>query len=106
MYLVHQKVRGDPAISGVQMKPFSKPKTQMPPMIGWSLEMVLDPEQELFKLARIIDWSRLEAEFGSLYCPNNGRPGVPIHLMAGLHFLKHTFGLSDEQVVAQWVLNP
>lgn len=75
-------------------------------MIGWSLEMVLDPEQELFKLSRIIDWSKLEAEFGSLYCPNNGRPGVPIRLMAGLHFLKHTFGFSDEQVVAQWVLNP
>jgi IS5 family transposase len=88
------------------MKPFSKPKTQMPPMIGWSLEMVLDPDQELFKLTRIIDWSRLEAEFGSLYCADNGRPGVPIRLMAGLHFLKHTFGLSDEQVVAQWVLNP
>ena len=81
-YLVHQKVRGDPAISGVQMKPPSKPKTQMPPMIGWSLEMVLDPEQELFKLARIIDWNRLEAEFGSLYCPDNGRPGIPIRLMA------------------------
>ena len=68
--------------------------------------MVLDSEQELFKLARIIDWKALEAEFGSLYCPDNGRPGVPIRLMAGLHFLKHTFGLSDEQVVAQWVLNP
>ena len=68
--------------------------------------MVLDSEQELFKLTRIIDWKALEAEFGSLYCPDNGRPGVPIRLMAGLHFLKHTFGLSDEQVVAQWVLNP
>ena len=88
------------------MKPNAKPKTQMPPMIGWSLEMVLDSEQELFKLSRIIDWKALEAEFGSLYCPDNGRPGVPIRLMAGLHFLKHTFGLSDEQVVAQWVLNP
>lgn len=88
------------------MKPNAKPKTQMPPMIGWSLEMVLDSEQELFKLTRIIDWKALEAEFGSLYCPDNGRPGVPIRLMAGLHFLKHTFGLSDEQVVAQWVLNP
>lgn len=75
-------------------------------MIGWSLEMVLDPDQELFKLTRIIDWTRLEAEFGGLYCPDNGRPGISIRLMAGLHFLKHTFGLSDEQVVAQWVLNP
>ena len=75
-------------------------------MIGWSLEMVLDPEQELYKLAKVLDWAALEAEFGPLYCPDNGRPGVPIRLMAGLHLLKHTFGLSDEQVVAQWVLNP
>lgn len=88
------------------MKPISKPKSQTPPMIGWSLEMVLDPEQELFRLAQILDWSALEREFGALYCPDNGRPGVPIRLMAGLHLLKHTFGLSDEQVVAQWVLNP
>ena len=68
--------------------------------------MVLDPEQELYKLAKVLDWAALEAEFGPLYCPDNGRPGVPIRLMAGLHLLKHTFGLSDEQVVAQWVLNP
>ena len=32
----------------------------MPPMIGWNLEMVLDPEQAHFKLARIIDWKTLE----------------------------------------------
>jgi IS5 family transposase len=88
------------------MKPISKPMTQTQPMIGWSLEMVLDPDQELYKLAKILDWTALEAEFGALYCPDNGRPGVPIRLMAGLHLLKHTFGLSDEQVVAQWVLNP
>jgi len=88
------------------MKPISKPKTQTPPMIGWSLEMVLDSEQELYKLAQVLDWTALEAGFGALYCPDNGRPGVPIRLMAGLHLLKHTFGLSDEQVVAQWVLNP
>jgi IS5 family transposase len=75
-------------------------------MIGWSLEMVLDSEHELYKLAQIIDWSRLEAEFGSLYCPDKGRPGIPIRLMAGLHLLKHTYGLSDELVVARWIENP
>jgi IS5 family transposase len=75
-------------------------------MIGWSLEMVLNPSQELYKLAQVLDWGTLERAFGALYCPDNGRPGIPIRLMAGLHLLKHTFGLSDEQVVAQWVLNP
>jgi len=68
--------------------------------------MVLDPEQELFNLARSIDWGGLEAELGNLYWPGNGCLGIPIRLMAGLHILKHTFGISDEQVVAQWMLNP
>lgn len=86
-------------ISGVRVKSLSLPA------IGWNLEMVLDPEQELFKAAWIIDWSRLEAD-GRLYCPDNGRPEVPTDRMAGLHFLKHTFGLSAEQVVTQWVMNP
>jgi len=88
------------------MKPISKPKTKAQPMIGWSLEMVLDSEHELYKLAQIIDWQMLEAEFGGLYCPDKGRPGIPIRLMAGLHLLKHTYGLSDELVVARWIENP
>lgn len=88
------------------MKPITRTKTDAQPMFGWSLEMVLDPSQELYRLAGIIDWAGLEAEFGSLYCPDNGRPGVPIRLMAGLHFLKHTFKLSDEEVVHRWVENP
>jgi IS5 family transposase len=33
-----------------------------------------------------------------------GAPGFPS--ARRLHFLKHTFALSDKQVVAQWVLNP
>ncbi len=75
-------------------------------MIGWSLEMVLDPSQELYRLAAVIDWAALEAEFGKLYCPHTVRPGVPNRLMAGLHFLKHVYALSDEEVVRHWVQNP
>jgi IS5 family transposase len=35
-----------------------------------------------------------------------GRPAKPTRLMVGLHYLKHTFDLSDEEVVTQWVENP
>ncbi len=77
--------------------------TKEQPMTGWSLEMVLDADHELYRLALVLDWAALEAEFGKLYCPDNGRPGTPIRLMAGLHFLKHTFGLSDEEVVRKCV---
>jgi IS5 family transposase len=27
-------------------------------------------------------------------------------LIAGLHYLQHTYGLSDEQVVQRWAENP
>ena len=88
------------------MKPMTQRPTNEQPMIGWSLEMVLDADHELYRLASILDWAALEAEFGKLYCPDNGRPGIPIRLMAGLHFLKHTFGLPDDEVVHKWKENP
>jgi IS5 family transposase len=34
-----------------------------------------------------------------------GQPPKPTRLMAGLLYLKHTFALSDEEVVARWVEN-
>ncbi|MGJ0484675.1 MAG: transposase [Methylomicrobium sp.] len=36
----------------------------------------------------------------------SGAPALPICLNAGLHYLKHAFALSDEQVVGRWVDNP
>ena len=35
-----------------------------------------------------------------------GRPGIATRLIAGLHYLKHTYGLADEQVVQRWAENP
>lgn len=75
-------------------------------MIGWKLDLALDPNHELLRLAAVIPWDDLAQEFGRLYVPDLGRPGIPIRLMAGLHLLKHTYGLSDEQVVKNWVENP
>ena len=66
---------------------------------------MLDPRHELLRLAALIDWTALDAAFGTLYA-EAGRPGLPTRLMAGLHLLKHAKGLSDEQVCAQWVENP
>ena len=34
------------------------------------------------------------------------RPGLQTRLMAGLAILKHTYDLSDDQLVARWVENP
>lgn len=75
-------------------------------MATMRLELSLDLDHELIRLGQVIPWDRLAAEFGPLYCSDNGRPGVPIRLVAGLHFLKHLKGLSDEQTVRGWVENP
>lgn len=70
------------------------------------LDLALDMEHPLVRLAGVVPWERLASEFEPLYCADNGRPGLPIRLMAGLHFLKHMEGLSDEEVVWRWVENP
>lgn len=89
------------------MKPKPKMKTNQQPMIGtMRLELAIDMDHELVRLAQVIDWEAIATEFRPMYCPNNGRPAVPTRLMAGLQLLKHTFNLSDEQVVARWVENP
>lgn len=89
------------------MKPKPKPRTHAQPLIAtMRLDLALDMDHELVRLAGVIPWDRLADEFGPLYCADNGRPGVPIRLMAGLHYLKHLKGISDEQTVRGWVENP
>ena len=89
------------------MKPKPKPRTHEQPLIAtMRLDLALDMDHELVRLAAVIPWDHLAAEFGPLYCADNGRPAIPIRLMAGLHYLKHLKGLSDEQVLRAWVENP
>lgn len=70
------------------------------------LDQILDRQHELYRLADQIDWSFFEREFGPLYSVKVGRPGVPIRLLVGLHYLKHAYNESDESVVARFVENP
>jgi IS5 family transposase len=89
------------------MKPKAKPRTHEQPLIAtMRLDLALDMDHELVRLAATIPWDHLAEEFGPLYCADNGRPAVPIRLMAGLHYLKHLKGISDEQTVRGWVENP
>jgi IS5 family transposase len=57
-------------------------------------------------LAGRIDWRAFEEEFGKLYVEGQGRPGLPIRLMVGLHYLKYTYNESDESVVDRFLENP
>ena len=75
-------------------------------MFRRELRNMLDQRHPLYRLADIIDWDFFDAEFGRLYCPNNGAPAKPTRLMVGLHYLKHIDKLSDEAVVSRWIENP
>ncbi|MDO9006376.1 MAG: IS5 family transposase [Aquabacterium sp.] len=70
------------------------------------LETIINPDHELARLAGQIDWTFFERELGEHFCEHNGAPAKPVRLMVGLHFIKHTFNLSDEQTVLRWVENP
>ena len=69
------------------MKPKAKPRTHEQPLIATMLhELALDMDHEMVRLAGVIPWDRLAGEFGPMYCADNGRPEVPIRLLAGLHY--------------------
>jgi IS5 family transposase len=72
---------------------------------GIRLESLVDATHPLVKLTQRIDWEQFVQQFGKLYS-EEGRPGVPIRVMVGLHYLKSLYNESDESVVAKWVENP
>jgi IS5 family transposase len=87
------------------MKPKPPPESPTDDLFRQRLENLIDPRHELVKLAALIDWDQFDTQWGTAFC-EVGRPAIATRLMAGLHYLKHTFGLSDEQVVQRWAENP
>ena len=69
------------------------------------LEDIINPHHALVRLAHLIDWRFFEDAIEPLYS-KKGRCGVPVRFMAGLHILKHVYGLSDEAVCERWVESP
>jgi IS5 family transposase len=70
------------------------------------LKEIISEEHPLAKLADTVEWEVFEEKLGPTFSEESGRPGLPVRLMVGLHYLKHTYSLSDEAVVERWVENP
>ncbi len=62
-------------------------------------------KHELVVLADKIDWAWLDAELADCFS-DQGRPAEPVRFMIGMFLLKHTYGLSDEQLWERWVHDP
>ncbi len=89
------------------MKPKQSPhKDKQRDLFRPELTKIIDPGHGLVKLAKAVNWARMDDVFGKTYCADNGRPGVSTRLMVSLHYLKYTYNLSDDDVVATWVENP
>ena len=89
------------------MKPKKSPiHSRQQAMFRIRLDSLVDMAHPLVELAARIDWSRLELELSAPFHEYKGAPAKPVRLMAGLHYLKHTYNLSDEVLVQRWVENP
>lgn len=82
-----------------------KPAVSLP-IFRADLNQSLDKNHPLCLLAHDIDWSAFEAAFTGCYTPNWGRPGKPIRLLVGLHYLKSAYNESDESVIERWIESP
>ena len=87
------------------MKHHPRPLEQADLLRPRLLDMI-DERHELVRLAALIDWSWFEREWAGFFPAQEGRPATDPHLVAGLLYLQHAYGLSDEAVLARWVENP
>ena len=87
------------------MKPRTPPDPPSEDLFRHRLDNLIDRRHELVRLAALMDWDRFDAEWGEAFC-EHGRPAIATRLIAGLHYLKHTYGLSDDEVVQRWSENP
>lgn len=88
------------------MRPREVRATGVADLFRSRLDQIIDLRHALVKLAGVIDWRFLEAQFGAAYTDAPGRPPLPTRLMAGLAILKHLHNLSDEALCERWVENP
>ena len=86
------------------MKP-SKPSRGSGDLFRERLDAIIDLAHPLVRLSGLMPWAAFDESFGKFYKPI-GRPAKPTRLMVGLHYLKHSYDLSDEQTVERWVENP
>ena len=89
------------------MKPKSSPHSSQEDLFRMRLENLINPAHELVQLAELINWEEIEIHLSRyLKDSNRGAPGLPSRLVAGMLYLQHAYGLSDEGVLSMWLENP
>jgi IS5 family transposase len=88
------------------MRPKSEPQQPQRELFQIDLEQLIDMSHPLVRFGQYIDWDSFAVTLGGSYHPTQGAPGISTRLMVALHYLKYQTDLSDEDVVAAWVVNP
>ena len=70
------------------------------------LDGVINMDHPLVKLSDLIDWSEFEESWSGLFPSKRGRPATSTRLIAGLLYLQHMQGCSDEELLWTWIENP
>ncbi len=87
------------------MRPKQQQKARHDDLFRARLDQIINMKHELVALADKIDWAWLDEELAGCFS-DHGRPAEPVRFMIGMFLLKHTYGLSDEQVWDRWVHDP
>ena len=88
------------------MKPRSTDTSTQDDLFRHRLDNIISLTHPLVRLSERIDWDGMNGLLGDYYEDAVvGQPPKPTRLMAGLLYLKHTFALSDEELIARWVEN-
>jgi IS5 family transposase len=69
------------------------------------LKDIVNEKHPLVKLADSIHWKNFDEKFDVLYS-DKGRKALPTRLLVGLHYLKYSYNLSDDQLVFSYLENP
>lgn len=89
------------------MKPRAPESQNNDDLFRSRLENIISLRHPLVKLSEQINWEALDNNLSQYYEPAVvGQPPKSTRLMAGMLYLKHTYGLSDEELVERWVESP
>lgn len=86
-----------------------RPKAKQPEsgkLFERELAAVINMDHPLVKLTELIDWSEFEQSWSGLFPSKRGRPATDTRLIAGLLYLQHMQGCSDEALLWMWIENP
>ena len=87
------------------MRPKQQQKARHDDLFRARLDQIINMKHALAVLADKIDWAWLDEHLADCFS-DEGRPAEPVRFMIGMFLLKHTYGLSDEQVWERWVHDP